>query len=42
MRKHGEAVPTKRLALHRDTEKDARRAKKYPMVGSISELLRNG
>jgi hypothetical protein len=45
MRKHGRSgrsgkSPKLRLALRRDAEKDERRAKKYPMVGSIAELLR--
>jgi hypothetical protein len=45
MRKHGRSgrsgkSPKLRLALRRDAEKDERRPKKYPMVGSIAELLR--
>ena len=45
MRKHGRSGPSGkspklRLALRRDAEKDERRAKKYLMVRSITELLR--
>ena len=45
MRKHGKSgrsgkSPKLRLALRRDAEKDERHARKYPMVGSIAELLR--
>ena len=47
MRKHSRSgrsgkSPKLRLALRRDAEKDERRAKKYPKVGSIAELLRKG
>ena len=45
MRKHGRSgrsgkSPKLRLAMRREAEKDERRLKKYPMVGSIAELLR--
>jgi hypothetical protein len=45
LRKHGRSgrsgkSPKLRLALRRDAEKDERRPKKYPMAGSIAELLR--
>lgn len=45
MRKHGRSgrsgkSPKLRLAMRREAEKDERRRKKYPMVESISELLR--
>jgi hypothetical protein len=45
MGKHGRSgrsgkSPKLRLALRRDAEKDERRPKKLPMVGSIAELLR--
>ena len=45
MRKHRRSgrsgkSPKLRLALRRDAEKDERRAKKYPMIGSIADLLR--
>ena len=45
MGKHGRSghsgkSPKLRLAMRREAEKDERRAKKYPMVGSIAELLR--
>jgi len=45
MRKHGKSgrsgkSPKLRLAMRREAEKDERRLKKYPMVGSITELFR--
>ena len=45
MRKHGKSgrpgkSPKLRSAMRREAEKDEHRRKKYPMVGSISELLR--
>ena len=45
MRKHGRSgrsgkSPKLRLAMRREAEKDEHRPKKYPMVGSIGELLR--
>ena len=45
MRKHGRSGrsrknPRLRLSMRRDAEKAERRAKKYPMVGSITELFR--
>jgi len=44
-RKHGQSgrsgkSPKLRLAMRREAEKDERRPRKYPMVGSIGELLR--
>ena len=45
MRKHGRSgrsgkSPKLRLAMRREAERDERRPRKYPMVGSITELFR--